>query len=156
MSAGVSSGGHGGRGGSSQDFELNLASIIDCFTVLIAFMLATASFLSIGILDAGVAAAGATASPGEAPPVHLTITLKKDHTITLGLSGKSNAQASVAAKGTEYDFDGMNEKLSGIKGQWTALTAATLVAENDVQYKDVIRSMEYTKKTLPAVLLGGF
>ena len=35
-----------------QDFELNITSIIDCFTVLIAFILTSASFISIGIIDA--------------------------------------------------------------------------------------------------------
>ena len=49
-----------------KDFDLNLAPIIDCMTVLITFMLASASFLSIGILDAGVAAAGATAVTDQA------------------------------------------------------------------------------------------
>jgi biopolymer transport protein ExbD len=44
-------------GGNSQDADINLAPIIDCFTVLIAFMLVSASFLSIGVLDAGIAAA---------------------------------------------------------------------------------------------------
>ena len=51
----MSAGNFEGSGG--QDFELNLASLIDCFTVLITFLLASASFLSVGILDAGVAAA---------------------------------------------------------------------------------------------------
>ena len=40
---------------NSLDFELNLAPIIDCFTVLIAFILISASFASINILDAGIA-----------------------------------------------------------------------------------------------------
>ena len=38
--------------GGSLDFELNLAPIIDCLVVLITFMLASASFLSISIFDA--------------------------------------------------------------------------------------------------------
>ena len=36
------------------DFELNLASIIDCFTVLITYLLVSASFISLGILDVSV------------------------------------------------------------------------------------------------------
>ncbi len=42
---------------NSGDFELNLASMIDCFTVLIAFLLASSSFLSIGALDVATLAA---------------------------------------------------------------------------------------------------
>mgnify|MGYP003351965824 CR=1 FL=1 len=39
-----------------QDFELNLASIIDCLTVIIAFLLLSSSFVSYGTLDTAVAA----------------------------------------------------------------------------------------------------
>jgi biopolymer transport protein ExbD len=53
------SGGGGSPGrkskGASQDFDLNLAPIIDCITVLIAFILISTSFISIGLLDAGIA-----------------------------------------------------------------------------------------------------
>ncbi|RYZ61531.1 MAG: hypothetical protein EOP09_19835, partial [Proteobacteria bacterium] len=42
------------RGGAgSLEFDLNLAPIIDCFTVLITFLLVSASFLSVSIFDAG-------------------------------------------------------------------------------------------------------
>ena len=39
---------------TSQDFDVNITPIIDSFTVLITFMLASASFLSVGIFDAGI------------------------------------------------------------------------------------------------------
>ena len=142
--------------GHSQDFELNLASIIDCFTVLITFMLATASFLSIGIIDAGVAAAGAQAQSSEPPPVTLTVELKKNRSISVSLTGKENHKEQVEAARDGYDLDGLNSRLQVIKQRWPALQAATLQAESDVEYKDVILSMEMTRKSVPAVLLGGF
>jgi biopolymer transport protein ExbD len=36
-----------GGGGNGQEVELNITPIIDCFTVLITFLLASASFLSL-------------------------------------------------------------------------------------------------------------
>ena len=157
MSAGGMSTGHGGRGSANQDFELNLASIIDCFTVLIAFMLATASFLSIGILDAGVAAAGAQASTStEPPPVTVTVELKKDRTILVELTGKEQRKETVPQGKDGYDTEALAAQLQAIKSRWPATQAATLQAENDIEYREVIRVMETTRKTLPAVLLGGF
>lgn len=155
MSAGAGSAG-GGRGAASQEFELNLAPIIDCFTVLITFMLASASFLAIGILDAGVAAAGAQANPGTPPAVNLTLELKTDHSILIKLNGKANNTNTLNSKNQNWDYDGLTLQLAGLKTQWPGLTAVTLLAENQVEYRDVVKSMEITKKTLPAVLLGGF
>ena len=47
---------------SGQDVDLNITPIIDCFTVLITFLLASASFLSIGFFE--VYTPGKTASAG--------------------------------------------------------------------------------------------
>ncbi len=58
------------HGEHEQDFELNLASIIDCFVVLIAFILVSTSFFSIGIIDAEVAGASTTSeSTSEITPI---------------------------------------------------------------------------------------
>jgi len=156
MSANFGAEGGGGRGNSSQDFELNLASIIDCFTVLIAFMLASASFLSIGILDAGVAAAGATATGETPPPVNVAVELSRGQKLTVKVTGKSNHTTPLAGKDGQWDHEGLTRTLASIKTQYPKVSALTLTAENDVEYKDVVKVMEVARKTLPAVMLGGF
>lgn len=45
----MSSGGN--RRQLDQEFELNIASIVDCFTVLITYLLAAASFISLGNIE---------------------------------------------------------------------------------------------------------
>jgi biopolymer transport protein ExbD len=155
MSAGMSGSGPSGSGG--QDFELNLASIIDCFTVLIAFMLASASFLSIGILDAGVAAAGAQAATSDKPPsVNLTVELAKDHKMVLKLSGKSTSNTPIEAKSGAWNYEELGRSLASTKGRFSDLNAVTLTADNSIEYKDVVKAMEAIRKTIPVVLLGGF
>jgi biopolymer transport protein ExbD len=166
MSAGVSGGGPDARGrGGSQDVELNLASIIDCFTVLIAFMLASASFLSIGILDAGIAAAGASASPGTPPAIVVNVELKQDFQYVVKVSGKVTASYPIAAGAPTATKDGQQKawdhaaltaKLGELKARFPDVSAVTMSAENTVEYRDVVKSMEITRKTHPAVLLGGF
>lgn len=148
----------GSEGGSnsSQDFELNLASIIDCLTVLIAFILASASFLSIGILDAGIAAAGTAQSDSTPPAVTVTVELGKDHAMQVKLSGKANATTPIAAKAGAWDHEKLTLELQAIKEKWKDVNAAILSADNSIEYKDVVKSMETIRKTMPAVMLGGF
>ena len=154
MSAHIESG--GGRGKAGQDFDLNIASIIDAFTVLIAFMLASASFLAIGIFDAGVSAAGQTSASDKPPSIAVTIDLGANHQFNVKTTGKSQSSNAIAAKGEDMDFDSLTSALSGLKSKWSDLNAVTLTADNSVQYKDVIKAMEVTRKTIPVVLLGGF
>lgn len=151
MSGSINTGG-GGRGNANPDFELNLASIIDCFTVLIAFMLASASFLSIGILDAGVAAAGATASDTKPADVQVSMELKKDKSIQVKVTGKGSHNATIRA----WTPESLNRELASVKSRWPGAAAVTLTAENAVEYKEVVQVMDITRKTLPNVLLGGF
>ncbi len=147
---------HGSGGAGSQDFELNLASIIDCFTVLITFMLASASFLAIGIMDAGIAAGGQTSTAATPPPIQISIELKKDQSALVKVTGKTTLNKVVASKDALVDQAGVNEVLNGVKTQYPDVKAVTLSAENSVDYQSVIRTMDSVRKTLPVVILGGF
>lgn len=151
----ISSEGGSGRG-QSQDFELNLASIIDCMTVLITFLLASTAFISIGILDAGVAAAGTESTNTAPPPVNISMELTASHSITVKTSGKSTSSVSIAASGDHWNMDGLTQRLTALHQQWPTVNAVTLNAGDAVEYKDVVQVMDTARKTIPVVLLGGF
>ena len=147
------------HGELEQDFELNIASIIDCFVVLIAFVLISTSFFSIGILDAEVSSAGAdqaSANPAEA----VVIDLRADHSIRLTRSGESERSAgeTIAASGGKWDLTRMSARLGEMKVSKTqkAPESAVVMAENSVSYRDVMASMEAAKTQLSKVNLGGF
>lgn len=142
--------------GGNQEFELNLAPIIDSFTVLIAFMLVSASFLSIGIMDAGVAAAGAQAQSATPPSINVTIELARDQRLQIKVAGKSEEKIQIAAKDGTYDFGVLEQRLGALRSRWSDLNAVTLISEDSIQYKDVVQVMEKVRKTVPVVLLGGF
>ncbi|MEO5970262.1 MAG: biopolymer transporter ExbD [Bdellovibrionia bacterium] len=147
--------GGGGRG-PSQDFDLNLAPIIDCFTVLITFMLVSASFISIGILDAGAGAAGQTASKDAPPPIIVQLELKEQFGMEIQLSGKATDKITLPAAQGDWDFVGLTRELTNIKTKWPQSDSVILSAANDIEYIHVIKIMEKLRKLTPAVLLGGF
>ena len=144
-----------GPSGGGQDVELNLAPIIDCFTVLIAFMLVSASFLSIGLLDAGIAAAGPSTDNATPPPVSIEVIIKNELGFQVKVTGKENRTFSVPAKAKTLDLDSLAAQLKPLQEKWKSVTGATISADADVEYKDVIRTMEITRKSFPAVALGG-
>jgi len=124
--------------------------------VLIAFMLASASFLSIGILDAGIAAAGAAPTTAGPPSINVTIELYADHAMTVKLSGKATSSQSLKAKDGGWDYTALTEALGSTKAKYADLAAVTLTADNATEYKDVVKTMETIRKTIPVVMLGGF
>jgi biopolymer transport protein ExbD len=146
----------GGGGSNSQDFDLNLAPIIDCFTVLITFMLVSASFLSIGVFDAGAGAAGQSAASETPPPVVVQVELQEGNKIEMKLSGKSSQTFHFASQNGSWDFEGLKRELAGVRQKWPQTDSIILSAGTDVEYKNVILTMEQIRTAVPNILLGGF
>jgi len=145
------------HGNQSQDFELNLAPIIDCFTVLVTFLLASSAFISIGLLDAGIAAGGATTPEDKAPPsVQVSVELQPSHKIEIKVTGKANQTFDIVPTNGVWDYDKLTAQLNTLKQKYPDLGGVTLKADENVQYGEVIVGMENIRKSLPAVLLGGF
>ena len=147
----------GGTGrGDNQDFDLNLAPIIDGFTVLIAFMLTSASFLSIGILSAGAGAAGQSPADTKPPAVALEVVLQEHFDIEFKLTGKKTINKTIPAKNGDLDLPSLQAELQGFKQQWPELASITVSAHNEVDYQHVVASMESARHVIPDILLGGF
>ncbi len=138
-----------------QDFELNIASIIDCFVVLIAFVLVSTSFFSIGIIDAEIAASAEEVASAEHESV--VIELKADHSMVVRSSNSGTGSVRIAALGKKaWDLEKLAVALESMKERLPDLRSATVVADNSVAYRDVMASMDAARGKLPNVNLGGF
>src|SRR4051812_10232604 len=114
-------------GGSNQDFDLNIAPIIDCFTVLITYLLVSASFISLNVLDIGVAASGeapAETVPAE-PPVMFSLEISAAKLITLKVSG--------GAEGLDLSFP----IAPAANGEWNVVGALAKVTDSMSQWPTV-------------------
>jgi biopolymer transport protein ExbD len=144
------------EGSQSQEVDLNLAPILDAFVVLIAFMLASASFLSIGILDAGVAAPSSAPLDTTPPPVNISITIKGQDRFYIEVTGKAKQNITIAATANGLNYGELKSHLTQIKNQWPTVDALTLSADNRIEYRKVVKAMDEARKVIPVVLLGGF
>lgn len=138
------------RRSTATDFELNLAPIIDCFTVLITFMLASASFLSISIFDAGFTPVEAMGDPNP-PQITINLNVKdKDRGYELVVKGKENSNATYKTP------EEVGQALVALKGRFPAADSVTLSADDNVEYDKVVKAMEKIRPVFPALVLGGF
>ncbi|MBI4925383.1 MAG: biopolymer transporter ExbD [Bdellovibrio sp.] len=140
----------------SKDFELNIASIIDCLTVLITFTLASASFLSIGILDAGVTAGGDMAKSDNLPEVFLTVDIKNNGFVEVTLHGKEKFLEKINPQNSKIDLGKLTLTLKNFKEKWKNVGSVTLLADAAITYQEVIMTMDEIRKTFSIVMLGGF
>lgn len=146
MSAGSNDSGEG------QDFELNLAPIIDCFTVLITYMLVSASFISIDMLEVSVAASTppseTTPPPPTDPTTSVSAMLMGDGRVLFEITGKDQPTHLEALSG---DIIMRGEE---IRKRWPTVKEINVKAEPGVQYKQIIKTVEDLKKPFVKVFLG--
>ncbi len=143
-------------GNNSQDCELNLAPIIDCFTVLITFMLVSASFLSIGILDAGIAASGEASTQNTPPTEFVQIELQPNFNFEVKVTSKETQTYYVGAKNGAWDYESLIGRLSEVKKNLPKSELVILTAKNDIEYMHLIKCMEKVKSVMKNIILGGF
>jgi len=137
------------------DFELNIASIIDCFTVLITYLLVSASFITLGMFDVTVA----SHSPSDVvdsvpPPLTVTIGILKNFEIKVSTEGSENNSYKIPQKEGGMDLESLTANLQKLKERFPKLEAAMITAEDTVDYKELVKTVEATRATFPQVALS--
>jgi biopolymer transport protein TolR len=144
-----------GASGQSQEFELNLAPVIDCLTVLITFVLLSASYLSVGVLEAQVAAASSIPQLNETLPEGMLSV--EDHAIVVTLTGKINRVHRIEPNPDKsWNYNALSDNLALTRGELPALKTLVLNADSEVDYRQVVKTMDLARKAVPSVLLGGY
>lgn len=141
-------------GSNKQEVELNITPIIDCFTVLITFLLASASFLSIGFFEASTPG-GASDPAATEPDTEAVMKLKPNHMAELKLKGKRNLVVSYNLSKKE-DLDQMDAQIKKIEEEKLNLSSILLTADDDVEYKALAEVMEHLNKSPYPVIVGEF
>ena len=150
------------EGGSGQDVDLNLAPIIDCFTVLITYLLITASFINLAAMDVGVSATGSAAPPDQPlgpPPMVMTMLLSESGRMTLTVSGGTLRSDMVVAVEPQtngsWNLNELSGRLRQIQTKWPQIKDISVSAEPTVKYKDIVNVINETQRTLPKVFVSG-
>jgi biopolymer transport protein TolR len=141
---------------NSVDFEINLAPIVDCLTVLITFMLVSASFLSIGVLEAGEAAGGEESTNQGPSHEVIQVELHQNYELVIHLSGQSTQTIRIAGSNGDWDYSKMSLELEKVKQKWPQTENVLLSADDDVEYVHIVKCLEIASKVIPQVIISGF
>lgn len=152
MSAIASAESSSGKGALPQDCELNIASIIDCLTVLITYLLAVASFISIAAVEAQVESKAPTISNPSDPPPLISIRLMPDKRIEVSteVSGQAPEKQTIPSlPDGGWNFLGVTQNLEAAKQKYSMLKFISFSADNSIEYLDIVKTVETIKSILP-------
>lgn len=140
-----------------QDFELNIASIIDCFTVLITYLLVSASFISLGVLDVSVLTQRPDGDTSSEPPISLSLRIFGNNEVVMKVDGRHADESAMrvpASADGNIDTGELEKRLVAVKNEFPELDQATVRASGATQYAGLVQVVESTKKLIPSVSLG--
>jgi biopolymer transport protein ExbD len=117
---------------------LNLTPMMDVFTVLVVFLLITAVFTSITIMDMNVptSAGGPTSNR---PNFAIEVIVRKSG---LEIANGSSVEAAIPKKDDKYDLKKLSELLLSLKARYPQKEDATVLMEPKIEYDHLIQVMD--------------
>ena len=117
---------------------LNLTPMMDVFTVLVVFLLITAVFTSITIMDLSVptSAGGAAAIK---PNFAIEVIVRK---AGLEIANGSSVEAAIPKKDDKYDLQKLSELLLALKAKYPEKEDATVLMEPKIEYDYLVQVMD--------------
>jgi biopolymer transport protein ExbD len=118
--------------------ELLLVPMIDIFTVLVTFLLMTAVFSRITILQLDLPSADAV-NAGTPPAFRLEVIVRHEG---FELTNGTQLIATIPKVGDEYDFKALSDMAVALKQQYPDAKDASVLLVRDVKYDYLIQSMD--------------
>jgi biopolymer transport protein ExbD len=119
--------------------ELNITSFMNLMVILVPFLLITAVFSRMAILELNLPT-GESVVKEQEPEFALEVIVRTDH---IEVGDRTAGIFSVIPHGESGpDVKALNAKLKDVKANFPDLLAVTLLLESDVEYDDLIQVMD--------------
>ena len=121
--------------------ELNITAFMNLMVVLVPFLLMTAVFSHITVLDLNLPPPGAadTNKPNK-PPYELRVTIRKNMLVLS--DNRVGLIKRIPVKGKAHNFPQLKETLKQVKARFPDHTNITILAEQQTSYEDLISAMD--------------
>ncbi|MDZ7315399.1 MAG: biopolymer transporter ExbD [candidate division KSB1 bacterium] len=132
--------------------ELNLTAVMNIFLILIPFLLLTASFVRLAVLEMTLPSLERGASTTAERPVINILTVRTD-----GLQlQSSDFKFPALPKGTDYDWQGLRRQLETIKQKYPSAEEIIIAPENSIRYEIIVTVMDVCRESgFPAISISG-
>lgn len=126
---------------NKQPMELEVTTFLNLMVVLVPFLLITAVFSRIAIVELTLPSATGGAAP-ETPAFRVEVIVRHDG---LEISNGSAIIAAIPNVDDEYDFATLSEYVMSLKRDYPDLEAASVLLEPDIPYDYLIRVMDVVR-----------
>lgn len=125
--------------------ELNITAFMNLMVVLTPFLLITAVFSRLAILELNLPASQSQAQVDETPEFQLEITVRESG-IEVG-DRNVGTLSRIEKRGDDYRLDELSTFLARVKQQFPDKTDATVLLEPDISYQTLVAVMDRVRET---------
>ena len=130
----------GGRHRNEETAELNITAFMNLMVILVPFLLITAVFSRLTILELNLPGSSSEPANQQNLIFQLEVTIRTDR---IEVGDRNQGQFGVYKNSGEgYDFDALSEKLSDIKNRYPQKTDVAILLEPDIVYDTLVQVMD--------------
>ena len=137
----------GGRRHNHDTAELNITAFMNLMVILVPFLLITAVFSRLAILELNLPGSSTEAVDPQDQVFQLEIIVRKDKIEIADRNQGLLASYNLNADG-EYDYDAVSTKLSELKARYPSKTNASILLESDIEYDTLVQVMDRVRVTV--------
>jgi biopolymer transport protein ExbD len=131
----------GGRRHNHDTAELNITAFMNLMVILVPFLLITAVFSRLAILELNLPGSSTEAVEPQDQTFQLEVIVRKDK-IEIGDRNQGLLGVYPLDADGEYDFDAVSGKLSELKDRYPKKTDASILLESDIEYDTLVQVMD--------------
>jgi len=131
---------HHYRSASKAPPELDITTFLNLMVVLVPFLLITAVFSRITIMEVNLPSGAG--GPTDKPKITIEVIIR---TKGLEIGNGRSVIASMPKKGEEYDLKSLSTYLQQIKKNYPDKSDATILLEEDIEYDTMIKVMDVVR-----------
>ncbi len=131
----------GGRRHNHDTAELNITAFMNLMVILVPFLLMTAVFSRLAILELNLPGSSTENVDPQDQVFQLEIIVRKDK-IEIGDRNQGLLGIYPNSEDGEYDYEALSSKLSELKDRYPDKTEASILLESDIEYNTLVQVMD--------------
>jgi biopolymer transport protein ExbD len=131
----------GGRRHNHDTAELNITAFMNLMVILVPFLLITAVFSRLAILELNLPGSSTETVDPQDQNFNLEIIVRKDK-IEIGDRNQGLLGIYPRTADGEYDYEAVSTKLSELKDRYPQKTNASILLESDIEYDTLVQVMD--------------
>ena len=130
----------GGRRHHNDTAELNITAFMNLMVILVPFLLITAVFSRLAILELNLPGPSSEPVPPQEQSFQLEVIVRQEK---IEVGDRNQGLLGVYPNGVDgYDYEALSAKLSELKERYPAKSDASILLEQDIAYDTLVQVMD--------------